>query len=95
MENRQRDHNIQSAPGIGGCCGSGIVLLLRLPDRSEEFAKKAGAAGLAVLACEDIEGLDKSFLRLSIMRHELNLKCIGMLKRCYAGRPGPAENASV
>ena len=56
------------------------ILLLKAADLSREIAGKAARAGLAVELCSDIEGLDGQFLRISVMKHDHNIKLVKLLK---------------
>jgi len=56
------------------------IILLRAVDLAAEIACKAERAGLAVEICSDIEGLDDTYLRISVMKHDHNLKLIKLLR---------------
>jgi len=55
------------------------ILLLKAADLAAEIALKADRAGLAVEQCSDIDGLNGQFLRISVMKHDHNLKLIKLL----------------
>jgi histidinol-phosphate/aromatic aminotransferase/cobyric acid decarboxylase-like protein len=57
------------------------VMLMHMPDHAAEIARTAEKLGLAVEACTETEGLDGSFIRFSVMKHEHNLKFIRLLAR--------------
>lgn len=59
------------------------VFLVKIDKNNEEVAQELRKAGLDVKDCADIKGLDRSFIRLSVMKHENNLKLISALKRFY------------
>ncbi len=50
------------------------IILLKAPGMAAVIAEQAGRSGLAAQLCGDIDGLDDSYLRISVMRHEHNLK---------------------
>ncbi len=57
------------------------ILLLKLENNGEKIAGSLSESGISIKNCEDIVGLDASFLRLSVMKHESNLKFIRILTR--------------
>jgi len=56
------------------------IVLIKINENSDEVAQKLRSAGLDIKDCSGIEGLDSSYLRLSIMKHENNLKLISALR---------------
>ncbi len=56
------------------------IILLRAVDLAAEIAWRADRAGLAVELCSDIDGLDDTYLRISVMKHDHNLKLIKLLR---------------
>lgn len=57
------------------------ILLLKLESNGEKISDSLSEAGISIKDCRDIEGLDSSFLRFSVMKHESNLKFIRILTR--------------
>jgi len=57
------------------------IFLLKAAGHASEIAHKAARMGLAVEHCSDIDGLNDSFLRISVMKHDHNLKLIKLLNR--------------
>ena len=55
------------------------IFLMKAADLSMEIALKADRAGLAVESCSAIDGLSDAFLRISVMKHDHNLKLIKLL----------------
>ena len=56
------------------------VLLIKINKNSDEVAETLKRAGLALRDCAEIRGLDSSFFRISVMKHEKNLKLISVLR---------------
>jgi len=56
------------------------IILLKIDKDPEELAQRLRRAGLDVRDCGDITGLDRSFFRISVMKHENNLKLMSALK---------------
>ncbi|MEC4675518.1 MAG: aminotransferase class I/II-fold pyridoxal phosphate-dependent enzyme [Nitrospirota bacterium] len=57
------------------------ILLLKLESNWEKIAGALSESGISIKNCADIVGLDSSYLRLSVMKHESNLKFIRILTR--------------
>ena len=55
------------------------ILLIKINKNSDEVAQKLRKAGLDIRDCGEIRGLDRTYLRLSVMKHENNLKLISVL----------------
>lgn len=55
------------------------IVLIKINKNSEEVTQRLRKAGLDIRDCGEIKGLDRSFLRLSVMKHENNLKLISAL----------------
>jgi len=55
------------------------IFLIKINKDNDEVALKLKRAGLCIRDCGDIKGLDKSFFRISVMKHENNLKLISTL----------------
>lgn len=55
------------------------IILIKINKNPDEVARKLITAGLDVKDCCGIKGLDRSYLRLSVMKHENNLKLISVL----------------
>ena len=62
------------------------IILLKINENSEEVVKKIRRAGLDIKDCSEIKGLDKSYLRISVMKHENNLKLISVLSSLQVNR---------
>ncbi len=56
------------------------IFLIKIDKDIDGVALKFNRAGLCIEDCADIKGLDRSFFRLSVMKHENNLKLISVLK---------------
>jgi len=56
------------------------IFLAKIDKDPEEVAGKLRRADLDIRDCGDIKGLDRSFFRISVMKHENNLKLISVLK---------------
>ncbi|MBI5632725.1 MAG: aminotransferase class I/II-fold pyridoxal phosphate-dependent enzyme [Nitrospirae bacterium] len=76
---------ISRMPGIVMHDSDTNVFLLNAGGLAEEIALKAERAGLAVEPCSDIDGLNDTFLRISVMKHDHNLKLIKLLERISMG----------
>ncbi len=59
------------------------IILVKLDNNPEEVTQKLRRAGFGVRDCGEIKGLDRSFFRISVLKHENNLKLISALKRFY------------
>lgn len=57
------------------------VFLIKIDNNSDEVARQFRRSGLDISNCADIKGLDGSFFRVSVMKHENNLKFISALSR--------------
>jgi threonine-phosphate decarboxylase len=55
------------------------IILIKINKNPDEVAQKLGRAGLDIKDCGEIKGLDRSYLRISVMKHENNLKLISAL----------------
>jgi len=55
------------------------IVLIKINKDSDEVAQKLRSSGLDIKDCGEIKGLDKSYLRISVMKHENNLKLISDL----------------
>ena len=55
------------------------ILLMKIDKNPDEVSQKLRGAGLDIRDCADIKGLDRSFFRIAIMKHEHNLKLISTL----------------
>lgn len=55
------------------------IFLIKINKDTDEVALKLKSAGLDIRDCGDIKGLDRSFFRISVMKHENNLKLISAL----------------
>lgn len=70
---------ISRLPGMVMYDSDTNIFLLKSAGLAEEIARKADRAGLAVEQCTDIVGLNGQFLRVSVMKHDHNLKLIKLL----------------
>jgi threonine-phosphate decarboxylase len=59
------------------------IFLIKIDKNPEEVAQKLRRAGLDIRDCDEIKGLDRSFFRISVMKHENNLKLISTLSSLY------------
>ena len=57
------------------------IILIKINTNSDEVTQRLKRAGVDIKDCGGIKGLDRSFLRLSVMKHEKNLKLISVLSR--------------
>lgn len=64
------------------------IFLLKAAALAEEIVRKTERAGLAVERCSDIDGLNDMFLRISVMKHDHNLKLIKLLRGMSAESEG-------
>jgi threonine-phosphate decarboxylase len=55
------------------------VFLIKLNSKSEETVARLKRSGFNIKDCSNIRGLDETFLRISVMKHESNLKFIRIL----------------
>ena len=55
------------------------VVLIKINKNYDEVAQKLRKAGFDIRDCGEIKGLERSYLRLSVMKHENNLKLISAL----------------
>ena len=62
------------------------IILIKINKNSDEVAQKLKGAGLDIRDCGDIKGLDRSFFRISVMKHENNLKLISALSSLELNR---------
>lgn len=69
------------------------VILLKAPGKAVDIADRAGRAGLAVQLCEDIDGLSDAWLRISVMKHDHNLKLIRLMLEISDEKAGKGSNA--
>lgn len=57
------------------------IILLKIDKNPEELAQRLRGSGLNIRDCREIIGLDRSFFRISVMKHENNLKLMSALNR--------------
>jgi threonine-phosphate decarboxylase len=57
------------------------MLLMKIDKNSDEVAGQLRRAGLDIRNCTDIIGLNSSFFRISVMKHENNLQLISALRK--------------
>ena len=57
------------------------IILIKINTNSDEVTQRLRREGVDIKDCGGIKGLDRSFLRLSVMKHEKNLKLISVLSR--------------
>jgi histidinol-phosphate/aromatic aminotransferase/cobyric acid decarboxylase-like protein len=55
------------------------AMLVKLPDDGEKVVPTLRKGGLEIRDCSDIEGLDKTFLRMSVASHEHNVKLMRLM----------------
>jgi threonine-phosphate decarboxylase len=55
------------------------IILIKINKNSYEVTQRLREAGLDIRDCDEIKGLDRSYLRISVMKHENNLKLISAL----------------
>ena len=55
------------------------IILIKADKNIDEIIQTVNKARIAIKDCRDIEGLDRAFFRISIMKHEYNLKFISVL----------------
>jgi threonine-phosphate decarboxylase len=55
------------------------IILLKIEKSPDDVARELRSAGLNIRDCRGIKGLDRSFFRVSVMKHENNLKLISLL----------------
>ena len=67
------------------------VMLIRLADHADEVVRIAEQQGLAVESCSEISYLGSSFIKVSVMKHDHNLKTIRLLNRVCAEKAGTKE----
>jgi len=73
-------NGLEKAGGVT-CFGSDSnVYLVKLGRREEKMPDSFLRAGFLIRDCSDIAGLGSSFLRLSVMGHDKNLKLLRLLK---------------
>ena len=90
-EKRLYKKSIGRMPGIVMFDSDTNIFLLRSADLTMEIALKADRAGLAVERCSGSDGLDDTYLRISVMKHDHNLKLIKLL---HGISPEKAEKKS-
>jgi threonine-phosphate decarboxylase len=59
------------------------MILLKIDNNPDEVEHELRRAGLDIRRCGDINGLDSSFFRISVMKHENNLKLLSVLSRLH------------
>jgi len=62
------------------------IILIKINKSSDVVAQKLRRAGLEIRDCGEIKGLDSSYLRISVMKHENNLKLISALSSLELNR---------
>ena len=55
------------------------IVLIKINKNSDKVAQRLMRAGLEIRDCGEIKGLDRSYFRISVMKHENNLKLISAL----------------
>ena len=69
------------------------IFLLKAPGMAVDIADRAGRAGLAVQLCGDIDELSDSYLRISVMKHDHNLKLIRLMLEISDEQAGKGNNS--
>ena len=87
-EKRLYKKAISRMPGMVMYDSDTNIVLLKAADLAEEIARRADLAGLAVELCSDFDGLSGQFLRISVMRHDHNLKFIKLLSKISLEKAG-------
>jgi len=70
------------------------IILIKINKNSDEVTQRLRRAGLDIKDCGEIKGLDRSFLRLSVMKHEKNLKLISVLNSLGSNKRDSAETVA-
>jgi len=84
---------ISRMPGMVFYDSDTNIFLLKAPGMAADIADRAGRAGLAVELCSDIDGLNSQFLRISVMKHDHNLKLIRLMLEISDEKAGKASNS--
>lgn len=74
--------HIEKLKGIEGYDSDTNVLLIKLEEQERRLFEGLNRAGFAMKDCKDIEGLNRQFMRLSVMSHEYNKKFLRVLTDC-------------
>ncbi len=85
---------ISRIPGMVMYDSDTNIFLLKANDMAGEIASRVERAGLAVERCSDIDGLNDTFLRISVMKHDHNLKLLSMLKNICLEKGEKKSNAA-
>lgn len=80
-EKRLLSKAISRMPGLVLYDSDTNIVLLKAADLTLKIAGKAARAGLAVEPCSDIDGLNGQFLRISLMKHDHNIKLSKLLNQ--------------
>jgi len=83
-EKRLFRETVDSIPGMTMYDSDANVFLLNAPDMAVEIARRAEWAGPAVEICADSGDASNRLLRISVMKHDHNIKFIKLLKRLSA-----------
>ncbi len=83
-EKRHLQRSVRGIPGIGLYDSDSNVLLFQHHPCMAAVARMARKAGLAAELYEGNDGTEPALLRISIMRHEHNLRFVKMLKKICA-----------
>ncbi|MFZ2196470.1 MAG: aminotransferase class I/II-fold pyridoxal phosphate-dependent enzyme [Thermodesulfovibrionales bacterium] len=62
------------------------IILIKINKNSDEVTQRLRIAGLDIRDCGEINGLDSSYLRISVMKHENNLKLISVFNSLELSR---------
>ncbi len=75
---------VSGLPGISVYDSDTHVMLISFAGNADAVVRSAQQAGLAVESCRDIVGLDGTFFRISIMKHEQMVRLVKLLKAIAA-----------
>ncbi|MHB8882579.1 MAG: aminotransferase class I/II-fold pyridoxal phosphate-dependent enzyme [Thermodesulfovibrionales bacterium] len=79
-ERRALFSGLRKIPGMTVCASDSNVFLLKIFGDAAKVMSGLSRAGFLVRDCSDIAGLGESFLRLSILSHDMNKKLLRVLK---------------
>jgi threonine-phosphate decarboxylase len=79
-ERRALFYALRKIAGVKVCESDSNVFLLKIEAGHDKVLAGLSGAGFLIKDCAGIKGLDKSFLRMSVMSHDMNRKLIRVLK---------------
>ncbi len=86
QERREFLASLRKIDGLTVFPSDSNVFLVKVALHREAILGRLSRAGFLIQDCSDIEGLDDSYLRMSVMSHDKNRKCVRILKE-IAGKP--------